>query len=116
MTPERRDRPVKGSLISEAIEPLWEEEANRPFLAGEPILPARFRWRGEEYRIEEVLETWKEYSSGSRQMPDRYLRKHWFHVRTGDGSHMKIYFERSARSKGTERARWWLFTVVKGAV
>jgi hypothetical protein len=49
-------------------------------------------------------------------MPDRYLRKHWFHVRTGDGSHMKIYFERSARSKGTERARWWLFTVVKGAV
>jgi DNA-directed RNA polymerase specialized sigma24 family protein len=37
-------------------------------------------------------------------------------ARTGDGSHMKIYFERSARSKGTERARWWLFTVVKGAV
>jgi hypothetical protein len=27
---------------------------------------------------------------------------------------MKIYFERKARSKGTEKARWWLFTVSRG--
>jgi hypothetical protein len=28
-----------------------------------------------------------------------------------DGSEMKIYFERSARSKGSEKSRWWLFTL-----
>jgi hypothetical protein len=46
-------------------------------------------------------------------MPERYLRKHWFHVRAHDGTEMKLYFERQARSKGTERARWWIFTVVE---
>lgn len=106
---------MKESLISEAIEPLLAEEADRPFQAGEPILPSRFRWRGAEYRIADILRTWKEYSPGTRQMPDRYLRKHWFHVRTDDGSEMKIYFERSIRSKGTERSRWWLFTMMPGA-
>jgi hypothetical protein len=105
---------MKESLISEAIEPLMEETAERPFLAGEPVLPARFRWRGDEYRIASILGSWKEYSEGSRQMPDRYLRKHWFHVRTEDGTEMKLYFERSARSKGTERSRWWIFTIARG--
>jgi hypothetical protein len=103
---------VKESLISEAIEPLMEETAERPFLAGEPVLPSAFRWRGVVYRVETILDSWKEYTPGTRQMPDRYLRKHWFRVRVHDGTEMKIYFERHVRSKGTERARWWLFTVV----
>lgn len=103
---------MKESLISEAIEPLMEETAELPFQAGEPILPSRFRWREREYRIETVLESWKQYSSGSVSMPEHYLRKHWFHIRTDDGSEMKIYFERKARSKGSERARWWIYTIV----
>jgi hypothetical protein len=103
---------MKESLISEPIEPLMDDLADRSFVVGEPILPARFRWRGVEYRIDAILESWKEYSDGSRSMPERYLRKHWFHVRASDGSTMKIYFERSVRSKGAARARWWLFTVV----
>ena len=45
-------------------------------------------------------------------MPEHYLRKHWFHVRTDDGSEMKIYFERKARTKGSARARWWIYTIV----
>ena len=103
---------MKESLISESIEPVMEETADRPFLAGEPVLPSAFRWRGAEFRVETILDSWKEYSPGTRQMPDRYLRKHWFHVRAHDGTEMKIYFERHVRSKGTARARWWLFTVV----
>ena len=102
---------MKESLISEAIVPLMDDLAERPFLAGEPILPSRFRWRGNEFHIESILESWKEYTEGSRQMPERYLRKHWFHVRVSDGSTMKIYFERHVRSKGTARARWWLYTI-----
>jgi hypothetical protein len=105
---------MKESLISEAIEPLMDDLAERPFLAGEPIVPGRFRWRGSEYRIETIIESWKEYTDGSRSMPERYLRKHWFHVRVSDGTAaftMKIYFERQVRSKGTARARWWLYTI-----
>ena len=102
---------MKESLISEAIEPLMDETAELPFQAGEPILPSSFRWREREYRIEAILESWKQYSSGSKSMPEHYLRKHWFRVRTDDGSEMKIYFERKARTKGSERSRWWLYTV-----
>jgi len=103
---------VKESLISEPIEPLMDDLADRAFDVGEPILPARFRWRGTEYQVDSILESWKQYSSGSRQMPEHYLRKHWFHVRTTDGATMKIYFERLARSKGSTRSRWWLYTWV----
>lgn len=103
---------MKESLISEAIEPLMDETVDLPFQAGEPILPARFRWREREYRIETVVDSWKQYSPGTASMPDRYLRKHWFHVRTHDGAEMKLYFERKARSKGAERSRWWLYTLM----
>jgi hypothetical protein len=106
---------MKESLISEAIEPILETAAEQPFLVGEPVLPARFRWRGAEHGIAAVLESWKEYSEGSRQMPERYLRKHWYRIRTEDGTEMKIYFERSARSKAKARARWWIFTIVREA-
>ena len=102
---------MKESLISEAIEPLMDETAELPFQAGEPILPSRFRWREREYRIEAILESWKQYSSGSKSMPEHYLRKHWFRVLTDDGAEMKLYFERKARTKGAARARWWLYTV-----
>jgi hypothetical protein len=102
---------VKESLISEPIEPLLEELAERPFLAGEPALPSSFRWRGDVYRIESILESWKEYSTGSRSMPERYLKKHWFRLRVSGGTEMKIYFERSVRSKGGAKTRWWLYTV-----
>ncbi len=108
---------MKESLISEPIEPVMEEASrstfavDHAFQAGEPFLPVAFRWRGTEYRIEQVIESWKEYTPGTKQMPDRYLRKHWFHVRVDGGVEMKIYFERHVRS-GAARARWWLFTIV----
>jgi hypothetical protein len=109
---------LKESLISEPIEPVMEDAGRNPFTvdrvfeAGEPFLPTGFRWRGTEYRIEQVLEAWKEYTSGTKQMPERYLRKHWFRVRVDGGLEVKIYFERHVRSAGSARARWWLFTIV----
>jgi hypothetical protein len=109
---------MKESLISEPIEPVMADAGRNPFAvdrafeAGEPFLPTGFRWRGTEYRIERVVDSWKEYTPGTKQMPDRYLRKHWFHVRVDGGLEMKIYFERHVRSPGTAHARWWLFTIV----
>ena len=40
-----------------------------------------------------------------------YLRKHWFRIQTEQGPRMTIYFERQARSKQKDKARWWLYTI-----
>ena len=109
---------MKERLISEPLQPLFSaaEDRSRPaeneFQAvGEPMLPQRFVWRGEELAIAEVTERWKEYSRPGAAMQERYLRKHWYRIRTAEGREMKIYFERQARSKSGAKQRWWVFSV-----
>jgi hypothetical protein len=95
--------------ISESIEPVLDDVADEPFVVGEPVLPRRFRWRGRDFSVAQVLEAWKEL--GPAEGGDRYLRKHWYRIRTGDGVEMKLYFERKARSRAQAKRRWWLFSV-----
>ena len=109
---------MKERLISEPLQPLFSaaegrsRSAENEFQAvGEPMLPQRFAWRGEELAIAEVTERWKEYSRPGAAMQERYLRKHWYRIRTAEGQEMKIYFERQARSKSAAKQRWWLFSV-----
>ncbi|MHC4561159.1 MAG: DUF6504 family protein [Planctomycetota bacterium] len=102
-------------FVGEALEPLEGSFTTAGVAPGEPLLPARFRWRGEEYRLAEVVRKWKSSSPcrhGSREV---YLRKHWYHIRTTDGSEWTIYFERQARSGGKKTRRWWIYTVVAAA-
>ena len=90
--------PVREQLISELLQPLnGEGDAGRS-IPGEPVLPGGFRWRGEEYRVSEILEVWKETGSCTHGSGERYVRKHWFRIRTSGGGEMKIYFERKQRS------------------
>ena len=103
---------MKDRLISEPIRPLLFETSPEPFTGGEPVLPKRFVWRDGEEIIKDVLEQWKELSQGTAAMPDRYVRKHWYRIRTESGKEMKIYFERQARSKGSAKQRWWLFSLL----
>lgn len=109
---------MKENLVSEPLKPLFSGGGDDPapvaneFQAvGEPLLPQRFDWRGEELVIAEVIERWKEYSHPGVTMPERYLRKHWYRIRTKAGREMKIYFERQARSKAGAKQRWWLYSV-----
>jgi phosphoribosylglycinamide formyltransferase-1 len=95
-------------LISEAVRPVPESLA-APGAPGEPGLPMRFVWRGREYAVAAVLARWRETGPCRHGSGERYLRKHWFHVRTADGAEMKLYFERSARS-GKVRRSWRLYT------
>ena len=117
---------MKESLISEPIRPVFSavgagpdaitEESHRPAgeiqAVGEPMLPSRFVWRGEEQAIAEVIERWKELSHAGASMQERYVRKHWYRIRTEAGQEMKIYFERQARSKGGAKQRWWLYSLL----
>jgi len=98
-------------FISEAIEPIAGEFDPAAMAAGEPSLPARFRWRGREYEVAELLESRRELTPRSFE-EDRYLRKHWFRIRTRCGVEMNLYFQRRSRDvRGGKR--WWLYTIVE---
>jgi phosphoribosylglycinamide formyltransferase-1 len=79
---------------------------------GEPGLPAKFRWRGREYVIAEVLETSREYGDCKHGSGERYLRKHCFRVRTAGGDVLRIYFQRSF-GRARPSVRWWLHSIEK---
>ena len=49
--------------------------------------------------LAKVLETWKQSGPCKSGSNEKYLRKHWFRIRTTDGLEMEIYFDRQARSK-----------------
>ena len=100
-------------LFSEPIRPVYGSVADAPYRVGDPVLPGRFRWRDGEFEVAAVLEAWKELSPRSAAMPDRYVRRHWYRIRTGDGREMKIYVERRGRVRGRSKPGWRLFTIVE---
>ena len=100
---------MPGTFISEPLTP----EASFDTLAmarGEPGLPAKFRWRGRELVVAEVLEAWKEHGDCNHGSGECYLRKHCYRIRTADGMVLRIHFQRSfGKSRAT--ARWWLHSI-----
>ena len=98
-------------FISEAIVPLAGSAESGAMARGEPGLPDRFTWRDEVYSVVEVLSKWKESGSCRHGSGERYLRKHWYKIRTDAGQVMTIYFERQARSAKQRKERWWLYAI-----
>ena len=99
-------------FVSEQIVPLAGTFDPAAMAKGSPALPGRFRWRETEYTIAEVKRCWKESGPDKYPSSQMYLRKHWFEVRTTDGTVMTIYFERQPRSKRDTKKRWWLYSIV----
>ncbi len=104
---------MKEEFISEGIRPVAGTSDVGGMARGEPGFPKRFIWRGKEYALDKVLETWKESGPCRTHGQEKYLRKHWFRIRTADGLEMKIYFDRQARNKSQSKKRWWLFSLVR---
>ncbi len=100
-------------FVSEIIKPLEGTFDTAAMTRGEPGLPAKFIWRDTGYTIAEVLEVWKETGACRSGGRETYLRKHWYKIRTTDNIIMTLYFERQARSKSQNKARWWLYTIEK---
>ena len=101
---------MPDQFICEPIRPVVGTMDARAMIRGEPGLPHKFIWRDEEYTLADVLETWKETAPCRSGSPERYVRKHWFRIRTSDGREMKIYFERQSRSGRQSKMRWWLYS------
>ncbi len=97
-------------LVEEPIEPLGGFDTVA-MARGEPGLPRLFRWRGAEHRVAAVLRRWKTTGPCWSGSDERYVRRHWYLVRTTDGAKMELYFERQARSARERKRRWWLHSV-----
>jgi phosphoribosylglycinamide formyltransferase-1 len=76
---------------------------------GKPGLPGKFAWKGRSFSVLQVLEDWKEAGDCRHGSGERYVRKHWFRIRTTEDLEMKIYFERQRRSSGG--SRWRLYSL-----
>ena len=97
-------------FLSEVIRPVPGTVELGRMAAGEPGLPRQFRRGGETIGVAEVLKTWRETGACSHGSGERYLRKHWYEVRTDTGSTLKLYFERKPRRGSVDR-RWVLYSV-----
>jgi len=101
----------REQFVGEAIQPVGGSSDTAAMTTGGPGLPRRFRWRGTDYEVAEVLDTRRELSSCKHGSSEQYVRKHWFRVRTAGGELMRLYFERQARSKRDIKRRWWLYSM-----
>ncbi|MCX6967381.1 MAG: DUF6504 family protein [Verrucomicrobia bacterium] len=104
---------MREELISEKLVPEMAEGNAGPVVPGAPLLPAQFTWRGVRYAVAEILEQWKETGPCHHGSGERYVRKHWFRIRTATGEEMKLYFERHARSPKQLKHRWWLYAITQ---
>jgi phosphoribosylglycinamide formyltransferase-1 len=97
------------SFVGEAITPEGQSFSVAPMATGRPGLPRQILWQGRSYSVLEVLEEWKEAGDCYHGSGERYVRKHWFRVRTTGDVEMKLYFERQKRSSGG--SRWRLYSL-----
>jgi len=104
---------LKEEFISEEIKPLPEFLDISQSAPGEPALPQKFHWRGEAVEIAEVLRKWKSASDCTHGSDDRYVRRHWYDIRTTDGRQMRIYFDRNTKPSGHKKRRWWMFSQMR---
>jgi hypothetical protein len=89
---------------------------------GEPGLPARFTWRGREYRVAAVLSKWKTSGPCKTGGGEQYLRRHWYKLAAepceprpeADAVTLTVYCERQARGARAAKARWFVYTVGPG--
>ena len=98
-------------LISEEVKPVTGTYDLSAMTTGAPGFPGKFVWRNREYVLAEVLERWKDTSDCRHGGDEKYVRKHWYKIRTTCGLIMKIYFERQVKRGSSPKRRWWLYTI-----
>ena len=97
------------TFIGESLVPEDMSFSVSPMAMGKPGLPRSFSWKGGKFSVLEVLEEWKETGACRHGSGERYVRKHWFRIKTTEHREMSIYFERQGRSSGG--SRWRLYSI-----
>jgi len=98
-------------FISEAIKPVTATFDTNRMKAGEPGLPREFVWRGQKFRVKDVVRSWRKTGPCIHGSKEMYVRRHFYEIVTDSGEKMKIYFDRQPLKGRVKAARWWLFSI-----
>jgi hypothetical protein len=98
-------------FISEAIEPVKETFDTHLMATGSPGLPQSFVWRKKTITVSKLLRTWTTTGSCVHGSGEKYVRRHWFEIKTAEGL-MKIYFDKASPGRRKEMG-WRLYTITK---
>ncbi len=104
-------------FVAQPIRPALTSVDTAALARGEPGLPRVFHWNGQDHHITEVLATWKDTGPCHSGSDERYVRRHWYQVRTEEGLEMRLYCLRhsaarkGARGRAPARPRWWLYSL-----
>lgn len=107
------------SFIDEPIEVVFDQP---PLLSKSPPCPSAYIWRGETYRVVEMLESWVNYArrgTMARNMRPSHItmaakRGSWgvgrfhFRVRVQDDRVFELYYDRAPESAGDRMGHWFL--------
>lgn len=104
--------PGRESFIGESIAPRPGSFHTAPMATGGPGLPRIFTWRGADYEVAVVLQTWRTRDPGvGMDKHHLYVRKHWYKIRTKTGEVMTICFDhKPPGGRAKHKQRWFLFS------
>jgi hypothetical protein len=106
-------------FIGEPVEVYFE---HAPLLEKKPGLPAGFSWRGENFKITELLNEWHDYrrrGSMARNMRPEHAQaaarrgswgvgQDYYRVRTASGRIFDLYYDRSPKDVDHRKGAWFL--------
>ncbi len=111
--------PVFVHFYDEPIEPVFDEP---PMYEKSPDCPDGFVWRGQPYRVAEMLAEWHDYRRRGR-MADNMQPAHarvaaqrgslgvgrfYFRVRVETSQVFEIYYDRTITSTDDKKGHWFL--------
>ena len=94
-------------LISEPVAPAAGSFNTELMASGVPGVPMVFSWRGCEYRVTRLLDSWKNFRACRNDSGEHYINKHFFRVETESGEIMTLYRART----GSKKDAWVLYTI-----
>lgn len=112
------DLPLR--FIDEPIEVIYDQP---PLLEKKPECPQGFHWRGEEYRILEMLAEWQDFRRRgrmARNMAPAHLQhasragswgvgRFFFRVRVQTDRVFEIYYDRAPVDSAQRKGNWFVF-------
>jgi hypothetical protein len=104
-------------------EPISVHFDQPPLIEKKPPCPQAFTWRGQDYRIVEMLAEWHDYTRRgrmARNMQPQHAavasgRGSWgvgvyyFRVRTESGQIFELYYDRAPKGSDERKGGWFLY-------